>query len=101
MDFAEKNKARLRLEGVLTVYEVAELRETLITALEEKDGIVLDLSNVTDIDTTGIQLLCSAYRTAKDAKKGFTIIGANDTFRDVISRIGLNSEGFLACVEEV
>lgn len=101
MVYKSEDEAYLRLEGVLTVYEVAELREELISALEKKNGIMLDLSKVTDVDTTGIQLLCSAYRTAKDAKKTFTIMGANDSFREAISRIGLNSEGFLACIEEV
>lgn len=96
-----EDDAYLRLEGVLTVYEVAELRETLIAAFEKKNGVVLDLGNVTDIDTTGIQLLCSAYQTAKNTKKGFTIMGANDSFKEAISRIGLNSEGFLACIGEV
>lgn len=48
---------RLRLDGDLTIYEAAELKTALLTALEEEPTLEIDLSGVDELDTAGLQLL--------------------------------------------
>ncbi len=95
-----EDRVYMKIDGVLTVYEVSALRERLLEKFEEKDGVILDIGDVTDFDTTGIQLLCSAYRTARENNKKFAILGANDSFREAVSRVGLNPENFLTSIGE-
>lgn len=84
----------IRIDGVLTVYEASALRDKLLEKFMEKDELILDIGDVNDFDTIGIQLLCSALRTARENNKKFTIIGANECFREAVTRIGLNPENF-------
>ncbi|MFT3736790.1 MAG: STAS domain-containing protein [Rhodocyclaceae bacterium] len=55
----------LKLEGEITIYRAEEIRQALIAALETQRSIALDLSAVTELDTTGVQLLLAARRTAQ------------------------------------
>jgi anti-anti-sigma factor len=51
----------LALTGELTVYHAADIRQTLLAALaEHPDGLDIDLSGVTEIDSAGVQLLMAA-----------------------------------------
>ncbi len=56
-----------RLEGALDIYAAEKLRETLQGCTETAGLIVLDLGGVESCDTTGVQLLLSAHRTAAEA----------------------------------
>ena len=56
-----------RLEGALDIYAAEKLRETLQGCMTTAGVIVLDLGGVESCDTTGVQLLLSAQRTASEA----------------------------------
>jgi anti-anti-sigma factor len=63
--------AVLRLEPELTIYGAAALRQTLVEALSHPAAasggtapLVLDLADVCDIDSAGVQLLMAARRHA-------------------------------------
>ncbi len=85
----------LRLEGSLTVYEVGEMREVLLTSLEEDQDLFVDITGITDCDTTGVQLLVSARKKAGNDKKKFVITGASDAVRKAAECIGLSMGAFL------
>lgn len=54
----------LALSGALTVEHAEEARQALLAALEQAKLLTLDCTGVTAIDLSGLQLLCSAHRTA-------------------------------------
>ncbi|MGE0086874.1 MAG: lipid asymmetry maintenance protein MlaB [Desulfococcaceae bacterium] len=82
----------LRLEGPLTVYEVGEMREVLLAALEGERDLLLDIAGICDCDTTGVQLLLSARKKARNEKKNFMIKGDSDAVRKAAERIGVSME---------
>lgn len=49
--------ATLAIEGELSIYRAAELKETLLKALEGAASLEIDLHDVSEIDSAGIQLL--------------------------------------------
>lgn len=55
---------QLRLDGELSIYRAAALKETLLAPLAAGTLIELDLTEVTDIDSAGLQLLMLAKRAA-------------------------------------
>jgi anti-sigma B factor antagonist len=59
----------LHLQGELTIYTVAEQKTRLLDALARGDGLDINLSNVTEIDSAGLQLLILAKREATSAGK--------------------------------
>ncbi|WP_306607299.1 lipid asymmetry maintenance protein MlaB [Azonexus sp.] len=65
---------RLAIAEDLTIYHAQEQKERLSTALEGADGLELDLSQVGEIDTAGLQLLIFAKREAARLDKTLTIV---------------------------
>ena len=55
---------RLSLEGELTIYTAADLKGRLLEALAVASPLEIDLSQVREIDSAGLQLLMLAKREA-------------------------------------
>jgi anti-anti-sigma factor len=68
--------APLCIEGPMTLERAIELWDTVLNALEERcSPVELDLSDVTELDTAGVQLLLLAKRTATARNKELTLVG--------------------------
>ena len=77
----------------LTTYNVKEVQEQLILFVDELmenggEAILLDVSQVNDIDTAGLQLLLSVAKTAKEKKKEFFLINRTEMLEQVIEMTG-------------
>ncbi len=93
MDFEKEEKdgqAILKIKGALSIYEAASLREELAACLDQYQGLTIDLNEVSDCDTAGLQLLCSARRTAENAGKAFALTGTPEPVHEALSRVGLD-----------
>ncbi len=90
----------LEIEGAVTVYEVASIRDELVDCLKKSKGLILKLDRVTDCDTAGIQLLCSAYRTTGDRVRTFSVSGVSDVISNAINHLGFDTEAFFTADEE-
>jgi len=84
-----KKKALLRLCRSLSIYEVNELRNSLITYLEENDVLELDIRDIEECDTAGLQVLCAAKMTAAEMEKELIISGESDAFEATMNRAGM------------
>ncbi|MGN5149033.1 STAS domain-containing protein [Aeromonas enteropelogenes] len=58
------DKTVLTLPDDVTIYTVAELKEALSPLLHQGQELELNLANVTEIDSAGLQLLLAAKKTA-------------------------------------
>ena len=70
----------LALEGELSIYRAAELKTALLGALDMADvdgGFELDLSKVSEIDSSGLQLVLLAGREARSAGKPLRLTGCS------------------------
>ncbi len=72
MEPSEKYEV-IALEGELVIQRIQEIRQQVLTAFQRAGSLELDLSGVTAIDTTGLQLLCSAHRSALKNGSSFRI----------------------------
>jgi anti-sigma B factor antagonist len=88
---SERHESCLRLypEGELTIYRVGELKPCLLDALTQSDAIELDLSAVSELDTSGVQLLMLIKREAVAAGKALTISGHSAAVLEVFELLGL------------
>lgn len=64
-----KDVRTIDLEGEITVQNIEEVRRTLEKSLAKGGDVTLRFGAVTDIDLTGLQLICSVHRTAARGKK--------------------------------
>ncbi len=69
-------KKILSINGELTIQNAADLKKILIESLEDTSHLTLNIENVTEIDMSCLQLLCSAHKTTINTDKGLSIHGS-------------------------
>lgn len=69
------NAAQFALEGDLTIYRAAELKEIIAQRIAHAEEIEIDLSQVGEIDSAGLQLLVSAKLEAVSKNKALHFVG--------------------------
>lgn len=84
--------AFVKIEGAFSIYEAASLRKTFLECFDAYEGLILDLNDVTECDTAGIQLLCAARVTAETEGKTFSIEGMSETVVNALISGGLAPE---------
>jgi anti-anti-sigma factor len=67
--------ARVRIDGELTIYTVAELAGALLPQIGAAPRLELDLSQVTELDGAGLQLLAVIRREASIAGVALSVTG--------------------------
>jgi anti-sigma B factor antagonist len=82
---------KIAIEGALTIYEASTAMTTLLAALEGATGLEVDLSNVSELDTAGAQLLMLVKREAEAAGKDFALSGESPAVREVFDCYGLHA----------
>lgn len=84
-----ENRLCLQAAGEMTIYSAAELKPALLEALGQSDEIEIDLSGVSELDTSGVQLLMLVKREAVAAGKGLTLSGHSPAVLEVFELLGL------------
>ena len=82
-------KAVLRLEGEATIYQAAELKQTVLSALKQGTTLEVDLSGITEIDTAGVQILLLAKRTAQARNGELRLAGHSAAVLEVLDLLDL------------
>jgi anti-anti-sigma factor len=75
---------RLTLTEDLTIYTAIPLKDKLVAALAGCDELELDLSQVSEIDTAGFQLLVMAKREATRLSKALRVVAHSATVRELL-----------------
>lgn len=81
--------AALRIDGELTIYRAAELKDALIAPLAAGGTLDVDLAGVTELDTAGLQLLMLAKKTAQASGGALRLSGHSAAVVDVFELLGL------------
>jgi ABC-type transporter Mla MlaB component len=63
----------LIVDGVLTVQQASDFKDTLMKALNEVDRLEINLNKVTEVDLTCLQLLCATHRACIKTNKTLEI----------------------------
>lgn len=75
---------RLSITQDLTIYHAEALKDELLHALERGNVIELDLAQVTEIDTAGIQLLMLTKRECQQHDQTLRIVAHSQSVHDLI-----------------
>lgn len=79
------------LEGELTIYRAQELHRQLRDAVAQAGpGLALQLNQVSEIDSSAVQLLLATRRALARAGRGFRLEGVTDEVRQVLALLGLD-----------
>ena len=83
----------LAVEGELTIYRAAELKDALLDAVRQHAAPAFDLSAVSEFDSAGLQLLLVARQEAVALGKTLRVEGASAAVRDVFALLGVTFAG--------
>ncbi len=75
---------RLTILEDLTIYNAMEHKQQLLDALGQAEHLELDLSQVAEIDTAGLQLLILAKREAARLNKDLDIVAHSPNVRQTL-----------------
>ena len=79
------------LDGPVTIYEVAALREAFREALAEGVDLRVELDETTKWDLSGLQLLISCVRAAREGGHSLTLAKVPRACADAAERSGLSA----------
>lgn len=63
----------LSLEGELTLYQAAPLKDLLLASLKKADQLNLSLENITAVDLSFAQMVCSLHKEAHRQGKSIAL----------------------------
>ena len=81
--------AKLALTGELTIYEAANLKNQMLASLNASQGLEVDLSGITELDTSGVQLLLLLRHEAEVANKPLKWIKHSQPVSQVLTLLNL------------
>jgi anti-anti-sigma factor len=83
------DKKTLTINGELKIQDAAELQKVLIESLENTEHLDLNIENISGIDLSCLQMLCSAHRTTLSSNKRFTLsTGCSEIIREAVNVSG-------------
>jgi anti-anti-sigma factor len=85
------NTTTLAIEGELTIYRAAELRQALLAALGDGAGgdLEIDLAAVTEFDSAGVQLLMAARKSAAARGRALRLVHHSPAVLDAFAVLDL------------
>lgn len=88
-----KDTSTLILEGDLTIYYVAQIKDEIFADYEKlADKVALDLEGVTEIDTAGVQLLLFAKKFFAGVHRSLFIAKSNESVESVLTVLDVNTQ---------
>ena len=72
-----KDRTLVAVNGPMTIGQAGELRAGLLKAFDLGKRVELSLTGVTEVDITGLQLLCSSHRTSLAKELDLSVTGAD------------------------
>jgi len=82
-----------RIDGELTIYRAAELAAALkaaLAAVADGGALQVDLSEVTEVDCAGVQLLLAARRSAVESGRSLCLASRSAAVDEVFSLLQLS-----------
>lgn len=77
------NEFTISVNGEIDLNSVSSLEKAINDAIAQKKDVIIDMSHVRFIDSTGIGLLVQTYKTLQQIGNKITILNARENVRKV------------------
>ena len=81
----EKDGETVRISGELSIYSAASLKEEMLAVLGEWPDAALNLSDVHEIDTAGLQVLLAARQEAEHSQHRLRLTEPSQAVLDLLA----------------
>jgi anti-anti-sigma factor len=79
----------LKISGTADMSAAEALRSALAASFEQDGSLDVDLSEVDECDSSAVQLLCAAHRSAERSGKSLRILAMSRAIAETGSALGL------------
>ena len=80
------------VQGEMNIYSASEVRDELLQNLAAHAQVEVDLANVADFDSSGVQILLVLRREAQRTGKSLSFVHHSQAVRDVLDLLNLVGE---------
>ncbi|MBT0662676.1 STAS domain-containing protein [Geobacter pelophilus] len=81
----------VHLSGSMTIHYAVEIKDALLTAFNDSSKLTCNLTQVSDIDLAGLQLLCATHKSSCASGRKFEVVGLErDDFVKVVECAGFS-----------
>ncbi|MGL4315708.1 MAG: STAS domain-containing protein [Pseudomonas sp.] len=80
------------VQGEFNIYHANQLKDELLELLGQHQQLDIDLGNVQDFDSTGVQILLMLKREAQRRNKSLTFVQHSHCVREVLDLLNLVAE---------
>ncbi len=88
---AHQRHRTVSLAGEVGIFSALAVREQLLCALSDADEVEVDLAQVTDLDSAGVQLMVAAKREAADHGKTLRFVSHSTAVIAILDLLGLTA----------
>jgi anti-anti-sigma factor len=85
-------RRKMTVDGEMTIYTAAELKQRMVEHLAGSESLELDLSRVTEMDSAGYQVLLMARNEAQRADIDLAISHHSESVFEVLELFGVQSQ---------
>jgi len=85
----KKDRTVVAVNGPMTIGQAGELRAGLLKAFDLGKLVELSLTGVTEVDITGLQLICSSHKTSLLKDVALSITGDGENLSSVARVAGM------------
>ena len=75
----------IRLAATISIRDSNALKQTLLPLLQSQDPVVIDVSDVTHIDTAALQLLFAFSRDRRSSQRALQWLGDSTAWRNAVA----------------
>jgi anti-anti-sigma factor len=79
---------KITIPSELTIYRVEELKSSILENLDSSEGILLDVTNISKIDSAGFQMIVAIKKFSMENDKEFEISEPSSNFENIIRLYG-------------
>ena len=80
------------VRGEMTIYNANQDKTALLEALDQGEQLEVNLVNVEEIDTAGIQLLCLLLREAAQLEKPMKLTNVNGVVQEALDLFSMTDQ---------
>ena len=95
----DSNLCHLAIDEELTIYVVLSYQEILTNYLASYDRFALDLSDIEEIDSAGVQLLIAFHQHLKKMNYPLQLVNLSTAVKTIFDRYGLKHDQF--CIPSI
>ena len=90
------DELQLQIGGDLSIYDAKPLKEALLAALAQTQLLVVDLSGIGEIDSSGLQLLLLLRREAQQQGIALSLLRPSESVCSLLQLYGLYEDFTIA-----